>query len=92
MRDLRELKKLEKYIRSKGFEYERRDHWKTPFDRHQLIVYDHGIESWDVICHRGSYGCEQGLLEGYGGIFGNNPVGYLIADDIIQMIEEERNE
>ena len=92
MRDLRELKKLEKYIRVKRFEYERRDHWRTLFDRHQLIVYDHGIESWDVVCHHGSKGYEMGLLEGYGGIFGNDPVGYLTADDIIQMIEEDKNE
>ena len=67
-------------MKKRGFEYE-------PFDRHQIIVYDEeGRRSWDVICQKGSYGAERGLLEGMGDIF-NEAEGYLAADEIIKRIE-----
>lgn len=60
-----------------------------PMDRHQIIVYKNGRRSWDVICHRGSYGCDQGLLEGMGDIFGPDVEGFLTAEDVIKRIEED---
>ena len=67
-------------MKKHGFEYK-------PFDRHQIIVYDkEGRRSWDVICQRGSFGAERGLLEGMGDIF-NEAEGYLTADEIIKRIE-----
>lgn len=59
-----------------------------PMDKHQIIVYDGDRRSWDVICQRGSYGCDQGLLEGMGDIFGGVVEGYLTAEDVINRIEE----
>ena len=64
-----------------GIEYE-------PMDIHQIVVYKDGVRSWDVICHRGSYGCETGLLEGMGELFGIDVEGYLTAADVIKKIEE----
>ena len=59
-------------------------------ERHQIIVTDKtGKRLWDVICQWGSYGFEQGLLEGWQGIFGkHDPVGWLTAEDVIKRIEE----
>lgn len=49
----------------------------------QIIVYDENDERlWDAICHYGSYGYEQGLIEIYG-VICDDVVGYLTADDII---------
>lgn len=59
-----------------------------PMDKHQLIVFDNDRRSWDVICQRGSYGADEGLLEGMGDIFGNDVEGCLTADDVIKRIEE----
>ena len=64
-----------------GFTYE-------PMDLHQIVVYKDGVRSWDVICHRGSYGCDQGLLEGMGDLFGIDVEGGLTAADVIKKIEE----
>lgn len=83
-RDLTELNKLEAYLKDKGIDYRRIDEDKDP-DYHQIIVPKKG---WDVICHKGSYGCEQGLLEGMGSIFGKNVEGYLTTADVIQRIKE----
>ncbi len=58
-----------------------------PFDQHQIIVYDKdGRRRWDVICQKGSYGAERGLLEGMGDIF-DEAEGHLTAAEIIQRIE-----
>ena len=102
MRDLTELNKLEEYLKEKGIEYTREDQdntlppevWRVirdytePMDLHQIIVYENGRRSWDVVCHRGSYGDDQGLLEGMGDIFGSDVEGYLTAEDVIKKIEE----
>ena len=60
-------------------------------DRHQIIVFEkdgNGVVSWDVICHYGSYGCNEGLLEGSGVIFRADVEGWLTAADVIKRIEE----
>lgn len=57
-----------------------------PFDKHQIIVFENGVLSWDVICQRGSYGGDEGLLEGMGSIF-EDVEGWLTAADVIERIE-----
>ena len=60
-------------------------------DRHQIIVggdKEPGACDWDVICHNGSYGCDEGLLEGMGSIFEDELEGWLTADDVIVRIEK----
>lgn len=94
MRDLRELNKLERYLRANGYNYERIDK-EGIFDRHQIIVYDRrtGEEYlWDAICHFGSYGCDMGLLEIMGTIVENEydeVEGNLTALDIINRLEKK---
>ena len=50
--------------------------------------------TWDVICHSGSYGHEQGLLEYMGYIapyhdIDDTVVGYLTADEALIYIKED---
>jgi hypothetical protein len=99
-----ELDKLEQYLKEHDYPYERIDEegrkipgYKFPFgSRHQLIVYGDKEKSerlWDAICHYGSYGFEQGLIE----VMGESVVrskedsveGYLTAEEIIQRLEEK---
>ena len=103
MRDLTELNKLEQYLKIQGIPYERIDkedkfldenhkYCLLEFDRHQIGVPSlYGEREWDAICHRGSYGAEQGLLEIMGTIVspkaGDTVEGYLTAEDIIERIE-----
>lgn len=63
-----------------------------PMDKHQIIVFEDGVRSWDAICHRGSYGAENGLLEIMGDIVDENAVGdrvegWLTAAEVIERIE-----
>lgn len=101
MRDLTELNKLEEYLKERGIQYERHDA-NDEYDvesllirrleRHQIIVPQDGpTREWDAICHRGSYGAEEGLLEIYGKIVrpcGDAVEGYLTAREVIERIEE----
>lgn len=46
-------------------------------------------DSWDAICHLGSYGHENGLLEIYGSIVQNENdtvEGYLTAEEILERL------
>lgn len=95
-----ELDKLERYLQDTGIKYERIDN-ESPYkpeaglpenfgERHQLIVYDSmGRQVWDAICHWGSYGYEQGLLEIMGSVLTGNEdvIGFLTAQDVIDRIE-----
>lgn len=58
-------------------------------ERHQIIVYKKGIEWFDAICHWGSYGYEQGLLEIMGDISKTKDKveGWLTADEVIRRME-----
>lgn len=50
------------------------------------INFDDGS---DVALNELTYGCEKGLLEGYGGVFVNSEdtvTGHLTADDVIRML------
>ena len=52
--DLTEMNKLANGLTERGIEYERHEF----FDGEQICC-----NFWDVICHSGSYGHEEGLLE-----------------------------
>ena len=89
-----ELDKLEEYLKEHDIPYERIDMDEEGIvsNRHQILVKDkNGVAIWDAICHFGSYGYEQGLLEIMGTIVkpkdGDTVVGWLTAEDIIKRIE-----
>lgn len=93
-----ELDKLEQYLKENGYKYERYDednpidigHCVRNFDRHQILVLDDEEQYlWDAICHYGSYGYEDGLLEVMGSwLIGPYDVeGWLTAEDVISKIE-----
>lgn len=93
-----ELDKLEKYLKEHNIPYERKDDESDPhFNLHQIMIPGFGRPyEWDAICHRGSYGYEQGLLEIYGNLVdyetdGDSVVGWLTADDVIKRIEGKTN-
>lgn len=110
MTNLSELDKLEAYLKEHDIKYERIDEdlyaGKLPpplrddefFDgygeRHQIIVNSGEKREWDAICHWGSYGYEEGLLEIYGSLvdkakFGDTDSvrGWLTAEEVIKRIE-----
>lgn len=88
-----ELDKLEAYLKEHGYEYTRKDVDEDPYmDVHQIAVYENGQRLWDAICHIGSYGYEEGLLEIMGNIVWDNidgdiVRGWLTANDVIARIE-----
>lgn len=90
-----ELAKLEFWLRSHHIPYERIDEnpseWSPLLDRHQICVPSEKIRNWDAICHYGSYGYEDGLLEIYGELVteddGDSVVGYLTAADVVKRVE-----
>ena len=99
MSNLTELNKLEEYLKANGIEYNRYDDDNLiqvgifAFgDRHQITVGEKergdGSWDWDVICHHGSYGFQEGKLEGMGSIFEGELEGWLTADDVIARIEK----
>lgn len=102
MSDLTELNKLEAYLKDNQIPYERIDQEEIPlegypytfvqFERHQIYVPSAKEAKWDAICHHGSYGAEEGLLEIYGEIVspmaGDSVEGWLTAKDVIKRIEQ----
>lgn len=106
-RDLTQLNKVEQYLIDNNIPYERLDIEDEPirqqlpeclysYDRHQIFVpgFSAQIREWDVICQRGSYGAEDGLLEIYGSIVdpdaGDSVEGWLTADDVIARIKRSK--
>lgn len=96
-----ELDKLEKYLRENGYKIERIDDdtlKKYNLDRHQVIVFDEdGNRKWDAVCHFGSYGYKEGLLEVYGEtvVFpedGDSVAGWLTAEDVIDRLKRRESE
>ena len=101
MRNLTELNKLEEYLKINSIPYERIDKEDKPldddhpyalveFEHHQIVVYENGKRVWDAICHRGSYGAEEGLLEIYGEIVppevDDSVEGGLTAENVIERM------
>lgn len=60
-------------------------------ERHQIAVMRKGKRLWDAICHPGTYGWKEGLLEIMGSLVklsdGDKVVGWLTAQDVIDRIE-----
>lgn len=92
-----ELDKLEKYLNNNNIPYQRIDEkGETEYKliekyltRHQIIVPNRDEWEWDAICHPGSYGYEEGLLEIMGNIVEEelDVEGYLTAEEVIERIE-----
>ena len=64
---------------------------RPAFDGLQLVCPE--LETWDfdVICHRGSYGHEQGLLEVMGAICNSvddDVEGYLSVEEVFERIKK----
>ena len=99
-RDLTELNKLEAYLKENGVSYEREDRESRRlldgtfwcWDWHRIFVHSTDGCCWDAICHHGSYGAEEGLLEIMGDIVdeeavGDRVEGWLTAAEVIERIE-----
>ena len=99
-RNLHHLDRLEEYLKRVGVPYERIDaegknddkNFLIEFEQHQICVPTAADAEWAAICHRGSYGCEEGLLEIYGTIVspsaGDSVEGWLTAEDVISRYED----
>ena len=88
-----QLDVLEKILIEKGIGYERIDEvtpipdvvfMNDPGDFHQIRGKIKNFK-WDVVCHKGSYGFEDGLLE-YEDNIEDDPIGCLTADKVIKLI------
>ena len=88
---LKELNELEKMLADEGIAYYREDVTRNAFgfNFHQLRADENPGDrwTWDVICHMGSYGYEQGLLEMWGKNM-DEPEGYLTAKECFERIKE----
>ena len=84
-----ELNKLFGYLNEHGYYAEMRGLW----DGYQVRTYDEaGNLLWDAVCHEFSYGGSKGLLETMGLDMGelncgDDVVGWLTADDIIEALK-----
>ena len=79
-----EMMKLAFGLYDRGIEFKA----KSFFDGIQFII---GDRDWDAICHSGSYGHENGLIE----VMGlpqcqDDVIGYLTAKDVLKMVDELR--
>lgn len=102
VKSMSEMDKLDAYLKEKGANYL---HYINPKEidkngyvirneMNKIVVNDEdGNYLWDAICHYGSYGYEEGLLEIYGSIVdiekeNDSVVGWLTAEDVIKRIEQ----
>lgn len=98
---LSEMDKLEAYLKRNGIEYHRMhlprcesEEGYVCEERNQIIVYGEDEKrQWDAICHKGSYGYEDGLLEIMGNIVRDDETveGWLTAADVIERIRKKEN-
>lgn len=99
-----ELEILREYLEANDIEYEwidldrecDKEGFITQLERHQIIVFEDGKRIWDAVCHYGSYGYEEGLLEVYGKPVvmpedGDSVCGWLTAEDVISRWEEYKS-
>ena len=92
-----ELEKLNKYLVENGYDVTKKCISKLLYDinglsipdYNQLVVtYKDSDLEWDVVCHPGSYGWEERLLESYHMLEDEGDVtGFLTADDVIERLE-----
>lgn len=58
------------------------------WDGYQIVA-----EGWDAICHSGSYGHEEGLLETMGLKDEDNDdddvIGYLTANEVLELVDKQ---
>ena len=54
--------------------------------RNQIVIKK-GKTELSFICHIGSYGVEQGLIEFYD--YKSEPVGYLTADECMEIVKDK---
>lgn len=84
-----EMDKLEIYLKENGFDYERITEDHPVFGKFDQIR----CGEWDAVCHNGSYGGKEGLLETYGMPEDNGDVtGWLTAEDVIKRLKVEKEE
>ena len=77
------IDELEEILKIAGIPYERRE----LFDGYQICVPRFKRNFMvSTICHRGSYGHEQGLLEFYDTGSHNEPVGFLSPAEAYELI------
>lgn len=79
-----EMMKLAFGLRDRGIEFS----VKSFYDGIQIVV---GDWDWDAICHSGSYGHENGLIE----VMGlpqcqDDVIGHLTAEEVLKMVDELR--
>lgn len=59
-------------------------------------IVDVPSQNWDAICHDGSYGNKDGLLEVMGRAVNRNPYddveGSLTADEILKRVDENKGD
>lgn len=77
-----EMMKLAFGLRDRGIGFK----MQSFFDGIQIVVGDF---DWDAICHSGSYGHENGLIE----VMGlpqcqDDVIGYLTAEEVLKMVDE----
>ena len=88
-----EIDKLEEYLKTHGYNYERIKDKGTDgaWLQNQVIVYDdNGERLWDAVCNIISGGYKKGLLEVMGSAVvrcDDEVEGWLTADDIIKRLE-----
>ena len=79
-----EMMKLAYGLRDRGIEFS----IESLYDGIQIVV---GDWDWDAICHSGSFGHENGLIE----VMGlpqcqDDVIGYLTAKEVLKMVDELR--
>ena len=63
---------------------------RRAFDGLQLVCPNLDVWDFDIVCHRGSYGHEQGLLEAMGAICNtyDDVEGYLDVEEVFKRIKK----
>lgn len=61
----------------------------TKCNRNQILIKPDDFTRLSIICHYGSYGYEQGLLEYWDFEMGHEVEGYLTAKDVIKILKKE---
>lgn len=82
---LTELDKLENYCKEHGYNYSRNSKANDGI----FVVDSEGNYLWDAVCHLGSYGYKQGLLE-FACPFilesdDCDPIGWLTAEQVLEV-------
>lgn len=82
--EVSEMDKLQEWLDKNNIKYDRFIEGGK-INRNQILIQTDKIEL-SFICHYGSYGYKQGLIEMYD--FQNEPLGFLTAEDCINKIKE----